>query len=149
MKLNDILPITKTKYTIGLSKNQFYKGRKAIFDEKGEEHLWFSQADFDFVKKNGYLVRGISAHSKYKSWLRNNYEKDIVIAYIDTIFAKIFLLKARGGEYKIFSYINTSDLGLDGICNDDILRKYENLLKVIDNDEWEKYNKLKILEKLK
>lgn len=153
MKLNDIIPITKTKYTIGLSKNQFYKGKKVVFDEKGEEYLWFSQADLKFIEENGYLARGISAHSKDKGWLRNNYEKDIVIAYIDTPFVKIFLLKNRK-DYKIFSYTNTSEteavLSYDWyrIDKEDILEKYKNLLKIVDKEEYSKYIKSRILRGL-
>lgn len=134
MKLNEILRFEK-KLTI---KSYANKQEQKFFEKKG--YSWEFNAD-----------------SVNKNLLRNNYEKDCVVAYLDSDFVVFLIIKTQQGQ-KGFVCLKKE---LDCLVNFQTYRinptYVENIFKVLESDnrsiivESEIYNQIKrnmLMEKL-
>ena len=144
MKIKDLIKLEKRH-------SKKIKGYNNNFD-----YYYENQTQRNYEKKKGYYWR-IPSHSKDESCLLNNYERDCVIAYIDNLYMTIFLIKIRGKDnYK--TYISQKNIlkcligsyPISKIYNqNDVIKAFDkdiNNLKIVENKEYSRFKKLKILE---
>ena len=135
MKIQDLIPLNK---------------------EVDDEH-YLNKTKKNFLKKNGYYFE-IPSHSAEEGVLLNNYEKECVIAYIKNKYLTIFLIKTprsyRGFVFleEFLNNIGSYTYEISSIFeNKDILKSLkqdEENLKIVNEEEYNKFNKLLLLESL-
>ena len=143
MKIKDIIKLDK-KIAIEVKKSfgtYFYENKTKL----------------KYQEKNGYYWK-IPCHSSFESLLLNNYEKDCVVAYVENSYFVMFLMKSRGKEnYRVFIYfkelmknLNLTSYGFDIIYDTTKFFKVLDVenLNVSDEDEYQRFKKLKILGSL-
>ncbi len=126
-------------------------------DKRLELRGWGNKTKKDFLNKNGYYF-DIPSHSANESVLLNNYEKECVIAYIKNKYLTIFLIKTprsyRGFVFleEFLNNIGSYTYEISSIFeNKDILKSLkqdEENLKIVNEEEYNKFNKLLLLESL-
>ncbi len=125
--------------------------------EKIDTSKYMNQLEENYQKKKGYCWK-IPSHSQEESVLLNNYEKDCIIAYVENKYLTIFLIKIGGKDnFKGFvcfkEFLNNildTNYTIERIYNTgDILKEFDDdkeNFKIVNNKEYHKFIKLKILE---
>lgn len=145
MKIKDILNFEKKHSEIRVMKY-------------GTPHFTENETQLKFEKKHGYYWK-IPSHSREKSVLLNNYERDCVIAYIENNYMTIFLIKIRGKDnYKPFIYLRKMLKSVIGSYTINLIHDDGDLievfdidkknLKIIEDKEYQRFMKLMILRNL-
>ncbi len=149
MKIQDLIILEKRnsqkiKYTYS---NTFYYRENTI--------------QRNYEKKKGYYW-DIPSHSENESVLLNNWERDCVVAYVENKYLIAFLIKVRGKDnFKSFIFLkNFLKNIMSGYSiyiinkiydNQDIIKAFEKdseNLKIIENEEYQRFIKLGIIEGL-
>jgi hypothetical protein len=150
MKIIDLIPCVK-KDKLDMRSYKAYGGGK-------QEWCANSTAQQEQFKKLGYYYQA-DIHSQSRKWLLNNLDKEVVMAYIKERFATIMLIKCKGDNYKVLSYISTSDLGIggysvfqlnvvnleNGIKN---MEANKDILQIVDEEEFNRAKRKILLQQL-
>lgn len=157
MKIVDLVPCVR-KEKLNTRTHTYPKGHYAYPDGAVVTTIYNSEAEKKQFLKQGYFHE-VDIHSQYRSWLLNNIEKDVVVAYIKDKFTTLMIIKCIGNRFKFLTYIDSNALQIYGYSvfkfnvgslemGLKTMEENSEDLKIVDEEEFTKCKRLLILKGL-